>query len=156
KRLPPRPFRMRYELYTEPEYALELVNRLVYPGDGPSSVYFRTEELDGDVGWNWPLRIGFLPDDDSTRLFEEMQTYVTDIKEWIGSLVNLVQLDSETDNCDLLLIPTSIQEASELITNLGIRISIDCVLAIGPTTDYHWELPSTIEVFRDKVSTAGV
>ena len=155
-RLQPRPFRIRYELYTEPAYALDLVNRLWYLGDPETSVYFRTEELDGDVGWNWPLRIGFLPDDASGWLFEELETYVDHIKEWIGSLVHLVRLDSETDNCDLLLIPTSIQEACELVSNLGIRISADCVVALGPTTDYNWELPSIIGVFRDKVRTAGV
>lgn len=155
-RLYRRPFRTRYELYTEPAYALELVSRLVYPGDKETSVYFRTEELDGDVGWNWPLRIGFLPNNESRWLFEELKTYVRDIKEWVGSLVHLVQLDSETDNCDLLLIPTSIQEACELVSNLGIRISADCVVAIGPTNNYPWELQSTIEVFRDKLSTAGV
>jgi hypothetical protein len=155
-RLSRRPFRVRYELYTEPEYAVELVNRLVYPGDRETSVYFRTEKLDGDVGWNWPLRIGFLPDDASARLFEEMETYVRDIKEWIGPLVDLVRLDSETDYCDLLLIPTSIQEACDLVSNLGIRISADSVVAIGPTTDYHWEIPKITEVFTDIVSTAGV
>lgn len=155
-RLYRRPFRTRYELYTEPAYALDLVNRLVYPGYRETSVYFRTEELDGDVGWNWPLRIGFLPDNASGRLFEELKTYVRDIREWVGSLVHLVRLDSETDNCDLLLIPTSIQEACELVSNLGIRISADCVLAIGPMADDHWELPSIIGVFRDKVSAAGV
>ena len=85
-----------------------------------------------------------------------METYVDHIKEWIGSLVHLVRLDSETDNCDLLLIPTSIQEACELVSNLGIRISAYCVVALGPTTDYNWELPSIIGVFRDKVRTAGV
>lgn len=155
-RLYRRPFRTRYELYTEPAYALDLVNRLVYPGDRETSVYFRTEELDGDVGWNWPLRIGFLPDNASGRLFEELKTYVRDIREWVGLLVHLVRLDSETDNCDLLLIPTSIQEACELVSNLRIRISADCVLAIGPMADDHWELPSIIGVFRDKVSAAGV
>lgn len=155
-RLYRRPFRTRYELYTEPAYALDVASRLVPPGDKETSAYFRTEELDGDVGWNWPLRIGFLPNNDSRWLFEELKTYVRDIKEWVGSLVDLVQLDSETDNCDLLLIPTSIQEASELVSDLGIRISTDCVVAIGPTNSYPWELSSTLEVFRDKLSTAGV
>lgn len=155
-RLYPRPFRTRYELYTEPEYALDLVNQLLHPDDDDTSVYFRTEELDGDVGWNWPLRIGVLPDDGSARLFDDLETYVEKIKEWIGSLIHLVRLDSETDNCDLLLIPTSIQEACELVSNLGIRISADCVMAIGPTTDYRGELASIIEVFRDNISTAGV
>lgn len=155
-RLYRRPFRTRYELYTEPAYALEFASRLVYPGDQETSVYFRTEELDGDVGWNWPLRIGFLPDDASGWLFEELKTYVRDIREWVGLLVDLVRLDSETDTCDLLLIPANIRHAAELVSNLGIRISADCVLAIGPMADDHSVLPSTIEVFRDKVSTAGV
>ena len=154
-RLPSRPFRIRYELYTEPQYAAALVNRLVYATDQETSVYFRTEELDGDVGWNWPLRIGFLPDHASGRLFEEIEAHVDEIKEWIGPLVNLVRLDSEIDSCDLLLIPTSIREACELVSNLGIRISADCVVTIGPT-DYPWELPSIIKVFRDRVTTAGV
>lgn len=155
-RLSQRPFRIRYELYTEPKYAFDVVSRLAYSGDPETSVYFRTEELDGDVGWHWPLRIGFLPDVASARLFEETATYVSEIKEWLGPLVDLVRLDSETDNCDLLLIPASIQESCEAVSNLGIRVSADCVVAIGPTTDYHGELPSIIEVFRDKVSTAGV
>jgi hypothetical protein len=116
----------------------------VYPGGPETSVYFRTEELDGDVGWNWPLRIGFLPDDASAWLFDELETYVGDDKDWISPLVNLVRLDSETDSCDLLLIPTSIQKACEVVANLGIRISADCVVAMGPTIDYPWELRSII------------
>ena len=155
-RLYPRPFRIRYELYTELEYAGELVNRLVYLGDQETSVYFRTEGLDGDVGWNWPLRIGFLSDDTSGRLFEELESHVAQIKMWLGPLVELVRLDSETDSCDLLLIPTSIQEACEAVSRLGIRISADCVVAIGPTTDYHGEIASIIKVFRDTIGTAGV
>lgn len=154
-RLQQRPFRTRYELYTEPEHSLNLVNSLMYPSDSKTSVYFRTELLDGDVGWHWPLRIGFLPDDASTRLFEELKTYIETIKEWVGSLVHLVRLDSETDNCDLLLIPSSPHEACELIANLGIKISADCVVAIGPSGD-QWDIASIIEVFRDKVSTAGI
>ena len=155
-RLSPRPFRMRYELYTEPEYAANLVNRLVYPGDQETSVYFRSEELDGDVDWSWPLRIGFLRDEASGRLFKELEAYVHQSKQWIGPLVDLVRLDSETDSCDLLLIPTSIREACAAVSNLRIRISADCVVAVGPTTNYHEEIPSIIEVFRDRISTAGI
>ena len=154
-RLQRRPFRMRCELYTEPEYAVDVVNRLAYPGDRETSVYFRTEGLGGDVGWNWPVRIGFLSDNASSSLLEELKTYTRDVREWLGSLVDFVRLDSETDSCDLLLIPASIREASELVSGLGIRISADCVVAIGPPDD-HWELPSIIEVFRDAASTAGV
>ena len=155
-RLSQRRFRTRYELYTEPQYALDLVNRLVYAGDAETSVYFRTEDLDGDVGWHWPVRIGFLPDEASAHLLDELQTYVADDKEWIGPLVELARLDSETDSCDLLLIPTSIQEAGEAVSNLAIRISADCVVAIGPTIDEPVDLAWTIEVFRDNMSTAGI
>ena len=155
-RLIGRPFRMRYELYTEPEYAIDVVNRLVPPNDQETSVYFRTEQLDGEVGWNWPLRIGFLPDNVSVQILEDLENYVSHIENWLRPLVNLVRLDSETDSCDLLLIPTGIGQARQLVSNLGIRISADCVVTIGPSTDDHTELRSIIEVFRDKVSTAGV
>lgn len=154
-RLRQRPFRLRYEFYTEPEYAIDLANRLVYPGDEEISVYFRTEDLDGDVGWHWPLRIGVLPDDASAQLLDELKSHV-DNKDWMVSLVELVRLDSETDNCDLLLIPTNIQEASETISNLGIRITADCAVAIGPTTDDRVDLATIIEIFNDNISTAGI
>lgn len=155
-RLYRRPFRLRYEFYTEPEYAIDLVNKLASGGDWETSVYFRTEDLEGDVGWHWPLRIGFLPDVPSAHLFGYLQNHVDNNKEWIAPLVELVRLDSETDNCDLLLIPTSIQEAAETISNLGIRISADCVVAIGPTTDDDVDLPLLIEIFTDNISTAGI
>lgn len=155
-RLYHRPFRLRYEFYTQPEYAIDLATRLTYPGDYETSVYFRTEDLDGDVGWHWPLRIGVLPDDASAQLLAELKSHVDDNKDWMGSLVDLVRLDSETDNCDLLLIPASIQAASETIFNLGIRIAADCVVAVGPTIDNHVDLASIIEIFRDNISTAGI
>ena len=155
-RLRERNFRIRYELYTVPQYAFDIVDQLVFKDDVETSVYFRTEQLDGDVGWNWPVRIGFLPDGNSLALSHEIETYIADSRQWIRPLIDIVRLDSENDNCDLLLIPAGIQEACELVSHLGIRISADCVLVIGPPSVDRLDLSAIIELFKDNVGTAGV
>jgi hypothetical protein len=155
-RLYPRPFRTRYELYTQPQYAADLVYRLTYPGDKQISVYFRSEDLIAEVNWNWPLRIGFLPNSNSDELFRLLKTYIDEHRTWIGPLVELVHLNTETDSCDLLLIPTDIGEASDTVQRLGIKISADCVLILGQTTDYREDIPVLVRKFNETVSTAGV
>lgn len=155
-RLIPRQFRTRFELYTEPQYAVDLVHRLTYPRDPDISVYFRSEDAGTEVMWNWPIRIGFLPDNESEDLFTILKTHIEKEKDWIGPLVDLVRLDAETDSCDLLLLSTDIREACDSVQRLGIKISADCVLILGENTDHRKDIPLLVREFKEMVSTAGV
>ena len=75
-RLQPRPFHLRYELYSDPKYAAVLAKALAHPDDDTVSVYFRSEDPEAEVSWNWPLRVGFLSEADSKRLHDLLRSYV--------------------------------------------------------------------------------
>lgn len=69
--LPYRDFFLRFELYTNPQHAWWLSEQL--SGLEPNaSVYLRIDNPTPEIGWNWPLKIGFLPDQSSQALLREM------------------------------------------------------------------------------------
>lgn len=155
-RLLPRPFRLRFELLTNPENAFWLSEQLSQLNDGDASVYLRIDEPGTEVGWNWALRVGFLKDENSLRLREELERFVGEKKRWLGNLVEFVFLDSENDNCDLLIIPEGLRSALSAALKLNVKVSADCVLIIGRTNENPEDIPALIDALRRLISTAGV
>lgn len=155
-RLQPRPFHLRYELYSDPKYAAVLAKALAHPDDDTVSVYFRSEDPEAEVSWNWPLRVGCLRQTDSERLHDKLRSYVEKERYWLSDLVELVLLDSETDGCDILLFPQDLNAALASVSDLGIKISADCVLIVGDTNVEPESMPFLIDEFRRIVSTGGV
>lgn len=155
-RLEPRPFRLRIELYTNSENASWLISQLSQLNDNEVSIYVRTDEPGAEVGWNWALTVGFLPDENSQRFRSELKEYIEKDRTWLKSLVEFINLDSENDACDLLVIPESLRSALKTALTLEINISADCVLIIGSPTENPADVPSLINTFRRLIKTSGV
>ncbi len=155
-RLEPRPFRLRIELYTNPENASWLSSQLSQLNDNEVSIYVRTDEPTAEVGWNWSLKVGFLPDENSQRFRRELEEYIEKDRNWLKPLVEFINLNSENDGCDLLVIPESLRSALKTALTLEIKISADCVLIIGAPTENPEDVPALINTFRRLIKTAGV
>ncbi len=160
-----RPFGLRFELFTNPENAVFLSNTLadantdisgVDAGPARTSVYLRVDEPSTEVGWNWPLKVGFLDDANSLELKRNLEEYAESEKYWLQPLVSFVQLNSESDRCDLLLIPHSLQKALELARKTGITLSADCILVTGTTTEKPVDIPVFADALRRIISTSGI
>lgn len=154
-RLQPKNFYLRLELITNPENAHWLSEQLVKV-DNQVSIYLRVDEPQIEIGWNWALRVGFLKDENSKKLREELEEYFEKERNWLRPLVEFVYLDSENDSCDLLLIPENLRSALNLAINIRIKMSADCVLIIGQTNENPEDIPALISAFRRFITTAGV
>ncbi len=155
-RLLPRPFYLRLELYTNSENAYWLTEQFLKLGDNEVSVYLRTDEPAAEVGWNWALRVGFLNNEDSRRLRGDLEKYFETERQWLAPLIEFVNLSSENDNCDVLLLPASLRSAIGAALTLNIRISADCTLVIGQTNENPEDVPALIDTLRRLISTAGI
>lgn len=154
-RLQPKNFNLRLELITNPENAHWLSEQLAKV-DNQVSIYLRVDEPQIEIGWNWALRVGFLKDENSKNLREELEAYIEKERNWLRSLVEFVYLDSENDSCDLLLIPENLRSALNLALNIKIKMSADCVLMIGQTNENPDDIPALISAFRRFITTSGV
>jgi hypothetical protein len=124
-----------------------LVEQLARPEVGLASVYVDYHDHTYEIGWNWPLRIGFLADADSQQLRQQLvQNF------WAGRLWDPVTLAAGRDDCDLLLLPSGIRDA--LATVLATRVSVraDCILALGRVE----EAPILLATLVSQMHTGGI
>lgn len=153
-RLRPKDFYLRLELITNSENAHWLSEQLARVSN-KASIYLRVDEPQIEIGWNWALRVGFLKDENSKKLRQELEEYIEKERNWLRPLVEFVYLDSENDNCDLLLIPDNLRSALNLAINVKIKMSADCVLIIGQTNENPDDIPALISAFRRFITTSG-
>lgn len=160
-----RPFCLRFELFTNSENAVFLSNTLadantdiagVDAEPAGTSVYLRVDEPSTEVGWNWPLKVGFLGDARSLELRKKLEEYTQTERDWLAPLVSFAELNSETDRCDLLLIPQALQKALALSRKIGTKVSADCILVTGMTTEKPEDIPAFADALRRIISTAGI
>lgn len=151
----PQSLKLRLEIYANRDNAVWLAGELSREAVGASSVYIRTDNPGTEVGWEFPLRVGFLSDAQSQKLHEEIKTLIQK-RLWLEPLVELLTLGVEHENCDLLLIPAGLKEGLGLVLNLKTRISADCVLLLGRLTEDLADIPAMVDAFRRIVKTSGV
>ncbi len=95
---------LRLELHLRPEDDyFWIAEQLLRPSVGAASLYVRADEPRVEVGWNWPLRVGFLRDEGAAALRRLSERRLR--HSGLQKLVEFVSLEAEGDRCDLLLMP---------------------------------------------------
>lgn len=116
---------------------------------GSASVYARQDDPDSPVAWEWPLRIGLIPDARARKLREELET------DPYPQLFELIELKT-VHECDLLLLPYSLRASVEAVLTLNGKITADCVLVMGGLKTEYSRALNLLNTLRTEVDTAGV
>lgn len=120
---------------------------------GATSIYVRADEPQTTVGWNWPLRIGFLEDEESKKLRQQFEKALKD--SGLEVLVEFVTLQSERDDCDLLLFPQTLQGALSELLKASWSPKADCVLVLGGSRDLSERMTALLQAVRVQARTSG-
>src|ERR1044071_4489927 len=146
---------LRFELHLDrtDEY-FWIAEQLLGSAVGATSLYVRVDEPQTTVGWNWPLRIGFLEDDASGQLRQGLEKAIK--KSGLKVLVDFVALKSERDDCDLLLFPQTLQGALSELLKTSWNPRADCVLVLGGSKDLSGRLTALMQAVRSQARTSGV
>ena len=119
-----------------------------------TALYVRADKPQSVVGWNWPLRIGFLKNNQSQRLREQLeQGFKTSS---LNKLVNFVELVNESDECDLLLSPQDLRGVLSELLKVEWRPRADCVLVLGGGHGFSNRLTAIVQAVRTEARTSGV
>jgi hypothetical protein len=118
-----------------------------------TSLYVRADEPQTTVGWNWPLRIGFLEDDESRQLQQQFEKALDD--PVLKPLVEFVTLKSERDDCDLLIFPQMLQGALSELLQASWSPKADCVLVLGGSKDLSERMTALLQAMRVQARTSG-
>lgn len=113
--------------------------RLAYAAE---SVPLADRSLRGTATWRWPLRVGFLGDDDSMELRQR-----TAESYHHAELTEIVDL-ADGGDCDLLIVPSALH--LELASRHGVRASFALVLPLSNVDDTlsHLRGNSPVETAR--------
>lgn len=119
-----------------------------------TALYVRVDKPETVVGWNWPLRLGFMTDDASKRLRQQLEKgfNTTSLKE----LVTFVELVKESDECDLLLFPQDVRGVLSELLKVEWRPRADCVLVLGGGHGLSGRLTALVQAVRIEARTSGV
>ena len=119
-----------------------------------TALYVRADKPETVVGWNWPLRLGFMTDDASKRLRQQLEKgfKTTSLK----NLVAFVELGKESDDCDLLLFPQNIRGVLSELLKVKWRPRADCVLVLGGGQGLSGRLTALVQAVRTEARTSGV
>lgn len=129
-----------------------IFGELTRPEVHAGSVYVRADHPSVEVGWEWPLRIGFLDDAPSRRLRAAVEALWND-HDWAPRLTRLLSADQP---CDLLLLPYSLEDALAAVLRAGKPLRADCTLVLGESRlspERRWGM---VGALRAAVHTSGV
>ena len=126
-----------------------VVEQLSRPAVGAQSVFIDLGSSEVQLSWEWPLRIGYLPDQKSIEL--------------VGSLANLKRRHlfklvdvGQGRPCDLLILPSSVSNAaSRLIAHPG-KVRSDCVLVLGGAKEGWEDTRRYLDAIRGEVTSGGI
>jgi len=124
------------------------------PDITPAALYVRADKPQSVVGWNWPLRIGFLENNTSQRLRKQLEQGFN--ASSLNKLVTFVELVNESDECDLLLSPHDLRGTLYELLKVEWRPRADCVLVLGGGQRFSNRLTALIQAVRTEARTSGV
>lgn len=146
---------LRFELHLDKmEDYFWLAEQLLGRAVAATSLYVRVDEPETTVGWNWPLRIGFLENDESKRLQQQLENSLKPAS--LKKLVEFVTLTSEGDDCDLLILPQKLQDALSELLKASWHPKADCVLLMGGSQDLSARMAVLMQAVRSQARTSGV
>lgn len=129
---------------------LWLVEQLSRPAVGASSVFVREGVEGTPIGWNWPLTVGFLPDEGSRQFRDAIR------QSPYSHLFQAIDLAVTARECDLLVLPYNLRTALHAVLGFPTTLHADCVLVLGSFESELSRAYTMIDTLRAEVHTAGV
>jgi hypothetical protein len=83
----------------------------------------------GRTAWHWPLRLGFLPDNDSQALLAEFHTSP---HSWIRTLALPIDVEHTGQSCDLLVSPLGLSETAGFLRRRKVNATAILLIGRGP------------------------
>lgn len=125
--------RPRLECSGPRAFTTELVELFARPAVQASSVYLREELPEGEVRWNWPLRVGFLNDPASVELHASLcRLTQTGETHWRNDYIQLCRPgDTGGLGCHILLLPGDLRPALAALSSSPRVVRAACVLVLG-------------------------
>ena len=104
-----------------------------------------------EIGWDWPLRVGFLPDPASVQLRQQLEQ-----NHWFKRLWEPVTLALGYDACNLLLLPFDLHGALMTLLEAQVPVRTDCVLVLGVTRISYAAAQSLLAAIYGQIYTGGI
>jgi hypothetical protein len=102
--------------------------------------------------WQWPLRIGFLPDPRSRQLYHDCM--VRQASGFMGSLTTLRRIGHAAATCDLLIVPMPLRRAVASLLENEVRCAM--VVLTGQLTDRWRHARPLLDALRSQVEASVV
>jgi len=128
-----------------------IVEQLMHPGLLLDGIYVRHEAEDTSAKWNWPVRIGLIPDLKSYSLMRELKEW-----RWRDRLAKIRILTTGESTCDLLVLLCSLREAVARLLSLPFRVRASCVVVTGDIDEPWNSAYSFIRTLQALVHASGV
>ena len=113
-------------------------NQLQASAVGAASSFFSLEPWSKTVEWEWPLRIGFLPDS-ASQLMKSVCVNMLAGQDWLQPLIDPVDTATHLQAMELLILPGNLTEALQLLENSPYPVYAYLVAALGGRGNLDWQ-----------------
>jgi hypothetical protein len=107
-------------------------------GVGAASSFFSLEPWSKTVEWEWPLRIGFLPDS-ASQLMKSACLSILAGQDWLQPLIDPVDSTTHLQALELLILPGNLSEALRLLESSPYPVYAYLVAALGGRGKVDWQ-----------------
>jgi len=117
-----------------PEQWQDLVELFSVPAVNAEAIYVRQDQPQGEVRWNWPLRVGFLGDPASRSLYSALEILLAEgVSSWRREYLELCPPgDLHGLGCHILLMPSSVTQSLGGLCAVRRVVRAACALVLGP------------------------
>ena len=104
---------------------------------GAASSFFSLEPRSKTVEWEWPLRVGFLPDS-ASQLMKTACVSILAGQGWLQPLIDPIDTATHLQALELLILPGNLNEALELLGNSPYPVYAYLVAVLGGSGNLDW------------------
>ncbi len=115
-----------------------LANQLQAPAVGAVSSFLTLQPRSSWVEWEWPLRIGFLPDSASQGM-KLACISLARTEPWLQQLIQPVDTAKHLQALELLILPGNLSEALQLLENSPYPVYSYLVAVLGGRGNLEWQ-----------------
>ena len=113
-------------------------NQLQASAVGAASSFFSLEPWSKTVEWEWPLRVGFLPDS-ASQLMKALCVNMLASRDWLQPLIDPVDTATHLQAMEVLILPGNLSEALQLLENSPYPVYAYLVASLGGRGNLDWQ-----------------
>jgi hypothetical protein len=130
--------------------------QFAFTNAGIESIYFEWWQTPvgtpqfSESSWNWPLRLGFLPDEKSQEL---MRSFAVS-RAWMGSLVKIIDIERTGERSDVLISPWNGRGTLQQLQT--VRASASAILLLDHPPEMSEQAGSVFLELRAKAGASAI